>query len=337
MLQLKLENGFFLKTIDNIGNSSQRFSKEKKRIDCLEKLCEKVSDQSFSLHFSGDFPTKKELEDDLFTDILIGNCKSSSRFTDLLPLNLYFTQLGLVFKKETRNEWIEKGYECISVETVNDDIDRYNYEFDYDLTKGMSFSTVKDAINSIKINFNTVIIVDAYIGNKKMNRELLDEFLKVMFANNNCKSEIEIIVLTIIKEGDILSIYKELNVHFSKFLNIKYKLFALPDNKLIHDRRIFTNDRQMYSGIGFSGSGSEGFFKTEYDRVKGSFSTLTKDPKIQFKNQIISDNGISSLELGLKNIKEIIVKSENRPASIYLKEHLRYYPDKNLNFIQMNF
>jgi hypothetical protein len=327
---------FFLKAVDNIGNSSQRFSKEKKRIDCLEKLCEKVSEQSFNLHFSADFPTKQELEDDPFTDILIENCKSSSKFSDLLPDNVYFTQLGLVFKKEIRRRWIEKGNECISLETIHDDIDSYNYEFDYDLTKGMSFSTVIDAIRSMKINFNTVIIVDAYIGNKKMYRELLDEFLKVMFANNNCKSDIEIIVLTIIKEGETISIYEELNMHFSKFSNVKFKLFDLPDNS-VHDRRIWTNDRQMYSGIGFSGSGSTGFLKTDFDRVKGPSSTLTKDPKIQFKNLVISDNGISTLEFGLNNIKQIIVKSENRSASEYLKEHLRYYPDKKLNFTGMIF
>ena len=197
-----------------------------------------------------------------------------------------------------------------------------------------SYEEVKEFIQNMKFNFNFFVVEDYYLG--KVNTPFLfEEFLKVATTSFSCKKKIEIIIITDFNSNNIKLLYQNYSKLISKYIQ-KFKLLIVkpPTDNSIHDRRIWTNSRQFYSGMGFSGKDNKGFLKA----LHFSKSKFSKNPKIQFKNQYLHQKGISNLNKAIHDIKELIKKSENSTDG----KVINYYPIdsdgsesvKHFNFLQ---
>ncbi len=140
------------------------------------------------------------------------------------------------------------------------------------------------------------------------------------FFNSNSSEIVEVIIFTNFYndydlDGELYQLkHNETLKEFSRFINqctTKKLTLGLVNIKKgdnsIHDRRIYANNYQLYSGCGFGGSGSKGFleinkenrFNKEHEKY-----IATKDNKLQFKNDNFQPQGLSSGELIINDLRK---------------------------------
>ena len=274
-------------------------------LDKLLKLCEDIGASDFQLRASRPI-TKKDIENDPILEYFVEHCKKYSDEIILGPVDNLNSQLA--FLSSTSNlPWLEQGYDVISVNNFVKNVDSVTYEFDIDLSKNTPYDEIKPLISKIAQNFNFIVVEDYYLG-KELRPFLFEEYLKTITSSFSSNSLIEIVIITDFNETNVNKIFESYSKLVSKYIQeSKLLIIKAPTDNSIHDRRIWTNSRQFYSGMGFSGKDSKGFLKPTHF----SKSIFSKNPKIQFKNQYMHNKGIASRVKLVSDVKEIIRKAEN--------------------------
>ena len=321
MLTLKIDQHFFQQAERMYGSEMKRFSTQKRAMDILENFCKDLEKNKFTIYSNS--PSKEDLMNNPFLEELCDRCKDFRITTNMDPLPDHLTQMALLNFESDKTKWIQEGYLAISAENLLQDTESFEYSFDIDCQLNDSFQKVEEHIKKISINFNTLIIVDKFI-NKNFHPYFLQEIILSSFMQSNKSKNLEIILISdCIDQSKIqeeaIMLYEKIKIFFNNDLHHQLYVCLFNTNiDEIHDRRIWTNFRQFYSGHGFSGF-KKGFLK------KNSFRTeITKDSKIQFKNQVRSKTGLSDLENAMKYFKKLIGSQKN---SLFV------YPNKQLKLL----
>jgi hypothetical protein len=302
MLDLFLDTDFYC----SIPNEAKtKCGIKRTPFDKLSKLCEDIAVNEFQLRTSKVI-TKEDVEKDPILEYFVEHCKKHDKEIKLEPVANLNSQIAFL-NTTSSDSWIESGYDFISIHEFVNTIENLTYEFDIDVSKNTPYEEIQHLLSKINLNFNFIIVEDYYLGNEN-NPFLFEEFLKTASSSLNCNKQIEFVIITDFNESSIKKIFENYCNTILKYIH-HYKLLIIkpPSDNSIHDRRIWTNSRQFYSGMGFSGKDKKGFLKMSHF----SKSTFSKNPKIQFKNQYLHLGGVISRIKAVNYIKELIRKAEN--------------------------